>query len=284
MEAIGALRDLASSRTEDPNILGTVMELSKTVHTLSNKDAKISALWLLSICHDQVPLHAANAVRSVARDIQSEDGFVKLHVVILTIKVFVFHENNQLSISSQFSVNPKISKALLPVLKELMEYVIAVGSRDQLVGSAVRRLAKCKDVKIIQELLNVQSISHLHPDEYDRSEKSLHACIFGNSAVMMSYERPPYDSPHVPTDLGDPKNDLKKNLKTLSSSQSAINRMSTEIVLPAAATKPITSLEDLDLFFAKSDAQNELVHKNTAPINECNQSIKKATIDLTDLC
>jgi len=70
----------------------------------------------------------------------------------------------------------------------------------------------------------------------------------------------------------------------LSSSQSAINRMSTEIVLPAAATKPITSLEDLDLFFAKSDAQNELVHKNTAPINECNQSIKKATIDLTDLC
>jgi vesicle coat complex subunit len=283
MEAIRALQSLFEVDTiKTGHVIETLKELSEFVHILTNDSAKISALWLLSLCHDELPLHAANVVRAVCRNLPNEDGLVKLHLTVLVITAIQYHEKN-----TSNGQHAKISTALLPPLRLLFEYIVNIGSRDPLVGLVVSHLGKnYKDQSLLADTLRVHVARVLSQDRHTVVDTCMHREIFRASASMVSYDRPESDSEDASRVLAENSGlDTKfTTIRTFSSSQSASNRCSANVLVPADVTKPIVSLEDLDLFFTKTANNFENVASPMIKVPQKPQEKPVATIDPSELC
>jgi len=275
VEAISALRELVVS-AETPSIVTAISTLCQTCHLLPS-GAKIYALSLISLCHDKIPLYAVNVLRSVGAE--KNDSLVILHLAILAIQILRYHEGNHLGTV----VPQRVSMALLGPLRELVTYIVSVGSKDSLVGIAVSNLIKGDLVDELVSMLPSRRI--VMTDNRPLVNRNMHACVFWQSGLC--YERPDTDvSENVPKEEEEVAISTELCSKSLSSDQASVNRMSADVVIPSGVTKPITSLEDLDLFFSKS---MEIPIGSTSVVGEESSKIrppeiKRATIDINDLC
>jgi vesicle coat complex subunit len=209
-EAVQAVRALIQSNhtTEDSNAVmkKACIYLSSVIETISSPMARASAIWLINMCHDTVPIVAPNVLRAVGRTLESEDCTVKLQLSILSIKVLAFHEKNAASDASSSSVPREVSATLLDPLRELCGYIFAVASKDRVVGSIAHVVSSGKIDVARNNVENQFSASRL-----DKSTSKS--------------QRPEVDSSDS---LRTPKVPLRSQVqdsKSMSSEQSTTNRM-----------------------------------------------------------
>ncbi len=276
VEAVGSLIDT----NKDGTIMKkTCIYLSSIVETISSPPARASAVWLINMCHDTVPIIAPNVLRVLGRNVESEDCYVKLELALLAIKVLEYHKLNALG-TAIGQVPQNVSQALLDPLEELCSFIFQSAQRDPVVGSLVRAASSKKF-----------PISPLR-----RGKSSVISSELVEPEVRLS--RPIQDSPNS---LRVPKGAMKAvhhDVKSFSSDQSATNRMpnylasinyvlgvSSHVAVPSTMKNPAPiaarSLEDLDAFFTNptsstsgSREEKETPHKELG-------GAKKATLDLT---
>lgn len=277
-EAVQAVRALISGQRGSEQVMKkTCIYLASVVEFITSPLAKASAIWLITLCHDAVPIVAPNVLRALARKLSTEEPLVKLELSVLASKVFAFHEKNSTS-SSPGQVPSAVSIKLLPLLRELVTYIIQTSERDAMVGSLVAILSKVP----VQEQLNRLSRT---ASSADPSTSSAYVEIFGDHGTL---SRPVEDSPEtlrVPKKLGKP---ATQEVKSLSSDQSGTNRNSNSVSVPTSmkhpAPKAATTLQDLELFFVASgspDVPNITISQQVLKVKSPSSLTKKATLDLT---
>ena len=231
---------------------------------LENDNAKISALWLIATYHDSVALVVPNVLRAMGVKIANESPLVKLQLCILAEKSIKYFQNTD-------GEHGKVSKIILGPLTELVEYIFAVCGKDELVGDAVRVIG--------ERGLNIDQVIAFEDEDEQIVDGSnhIHSGVFVNDP--MQYLRPERD---VVTEVEQRDENEKQevlNARNMSSDQSALNRTSAKVLVPSSV-KPITTLEDLDLFFSIQEPSGIDVKQDPKET----ESPVKATIDLTDLC
>ena len=281
-EAVQAVRALIQSNhsTEETNAVmkKACIYLSSVIETISSPMARASAIWLINMCHDTVPIVAPNVLRAVARTLEVEDCTVKLQLSILAMKVLAFHENNSTAETNSSSVPREVSAALLDPLKALCTYIFAVSRNDRVVGS----------------------IAHVVSSGY--IDLAAHKIQVGVTASRLEKatsrsQRPVTDSPDS---LRTPKVPLRSQVfdsKSMSSDQSTSNRMSNHFLfkpflgtssyvsvpttMRQPAPKAAQSLEDLNVFFTTSTEESSREDPEVARPADVTETTKKATIDLS---
>jgi len=261
MLALGGRGDKAPREA----LVTTLVQICHKVHVLKNDNAKISALWLLTVYHDSVALVVPNVLRSMGVIITKESCLVKLQLSILAAKSLDYFQNPS-------EAHKGVQKLVWEHLKEVVEYILDICSKDELVGDAIRAIAK--GGLIFDEVGTCAE----DEEEAEFGSHPIHSEVFVNN--RMQYERPETDQ--VEIDGMEDENVERKentNVRNMSSEQSAVNRTSAKVQVPSSV-KAITTLEDLDLFFSISDdtGMQCMEHPKDA------DSTVKATIDLTDLC
>jgi vesicle coat complex subunit len=144
-EAVMAVRSLiqatgAATMPKEAVMRKACIYISSIIETISSSSARASAIWLINLCHDTVPIIAPNVLRTLARDLEEQDSGVKLELALLAVKVLGFHETNACN-ANHSSVPQQISGQLVPLLSELVAYILAIGSKDSLVGGLVQAVS-----------------------------------------------------------------------------------------------------------------------------------------------
>ena len=130
-EAVAGIKKLATE-----NDSATNAAMAHNLKYMTSPEARIEAVWFLTRYHDSVALLVPNALRTLAQTLPTDAPEVKLQTVILAKTVIDFHTHN--AVTQKTSAVPShVSAAILVPMKQLVEYIYAIGNKDPIVGSMV---------------------------------------------------------------------------------------------------------------------------------------------------
>ena len=261
-KSISELRELLTRKSGTTAPVLCLNQICDKVHLLVNDNAKISALWLMTVYHDSIALVVPNVLRAMGATLHKQSSLVKLQLCILADKSLKYFQNTD-----------QVGSRVIGPLKELVGYIFAVSSHDELVGDAMRVV---RDKGLVFD--EVVTCDDGDDPKATILDANIHSGVFEND--HMQYIRPERDLVSW-SEEEDEKEEKQENMnvRNMSSEKSAVNRTSAKVMVPSSV-KPITTLEDLDLFFSTQEPNGIDVKEE----EKCTESPVKATIDLTDLC
>ena len=264
-EAISQLRQVVGTTAPSDSIIDTVRHICDKAHTFSNEKTRISALWLMTVYHDFIPLVVPNVLRAFGARIHDQSPLVKLQVCILASESLRYY-------TCEAKKAEKVSQRLLEPLTETVEYIFKVCGTDQVVGDAV---AAMRTKAIPAGELKGCGMKEVLTTSGDLIDFNL----FTNE--KWGVQRPETDRIDV---IDEEKGtEEKSSVRNLSSEQSSMNRTSAKVLVPSTV-KPIVRLEDLDLFFSVQETVAEDEVENVKSGNAKGaETMVRATIDLTEL-
>ena len=184
--------------------------LGNMIGTISEPRAKASALWLVQVCHQSAPEVAPKVLRTLAKTLANEDSIVKLELASLAVIVL---KENKLETT-------------------LVEYILAVSARDNLVG----------DIVAVVSAPFRQSVDLRPSKAFCREEPALNP----SSAFRLNGPKRPEND--TPDSLRCPFKVKESN----ASQESCGNKMSSQsVTVPTTVPPSIQTLEDLDFFFTE---------------------------------
>ena len=278
--AVSAVR--ASLENQGPHALQG--DIAKKVLILlcsivgSISSSKAAAIWLINLCHGAAQIVVPNVLQEMAKSLHKEPGLVKFELFSLGLTVLDFHRSNAISSDKASSVPASVSEQLLGPIKHIVNYIGDIAAQDPLVGDMVRVLR-------VTGKSSVLPIAQSRP----RSQAELQHDLICPSLGRIPVNRAVEDSSDS---LRESKNRVDRfESKSMSSNQAVNNRTSSSVTVPTtlkqAPPKPVTTLEDLDLFFTKQEPKaptspEAQVEQSSSTEPHGGVNARKAAIDLSN--
>lgn len=179
-EAVVALRALLQQRQQSSESgLGQVLpHLVRYLEDLAAPTARASVVWIIGQYQREVPKLAPDVVRKLAKSFVGERQEVKQQIMGLSLKVWAFHSLNATGKSDTEGFTPEDSKALLPRLEMLVDYILELAAFDNAwdirdTARALRRLKASAKAALAEDS---------SPDSFGLSY--CRACVRGDASLV----------------------------------------------------------------------------------------------------
>jgi len=179
-EAVVALRALLQQRQQNSDSgLGSVLpHLVRYLEDLAAPTARASVVWIIGQYQREVPKLAPDVVRKLAKSFVGERQEVKQQIMGLSLKVWAFHSLNATGKSDTAGFTSEESKAVLPRLEMLVDYILDLASYDN--GWDIRDTARA--LRRLKASAKAALAEDSSPDSFGLSY--CRACVRGDASLV----------------------------------------------------------------------------------------------------